>query len=107
MADFRNSYPMLSQDLIYVYSVNIPPDGYLKAVAELCTKHNVLFIVDEVQTGLGRCGTPLCHHHEPGVKPDMVCLGKALTGGTIPLIFGKEALSLTVIRNVPHVCGDG
>ncbi|KAL1957226.1 hypothetical protein VTO42DRAFT_6260 [Malbranchea cinnamomea] len=61
--------------------VRVPPDGYLKAAAELCRKHNVLFIVDEVQTGFGRVGFKLAHHREPGVKPDMVILGKALTGG--------------------------
>lgn len=78
--------------LIHLRSVNVPSDGYLKAVADLCKKHNVLFIVDEVQTGFGRCGTTLCHHHEPGVKPDLVCLGKALTGGMITLIIFPAAI---------------
>ena len=58
----------------------VPPKGYLKEVAQLCKKHNVLFICDEVQTGLGRTGANLCHLRE-GVRPDLVVLGKALAGG--------------------------
>lgn len=65
-------------------SVRVPPKGYLKAAADLCKAHNVLFIVDEVQTGFGRCGLELAHHRELGVRPDMVILGKALTGGKVP-----------------------
>jgi ornithine--oxo-acid transaminase len=64
--------------------VIIPPDGYLPAVRELCTKNNVLFIADEIQTGLGRTGRRFCCDHE-NVKPDALILGKALGGGMMPV----------------------
>jgi ornithine--oxo-acid transaminase len=62
----------------------VPPEGYLTEAARICRAHNVLFIADEVQTGLGRTGRILACHHE-GVKPDGVILGKALGGGLIPV----------------------
>ncbi|XP_028159062.1 ornithine aminotransferase, mitochondrial isoform X2 [Ostrinia furnacalis] len=62
----------------------IPDDGYLKKVRELCTKYNVLWIADEVQTGLGRTGKLLAVQHED-VKPDILILGKALSGGVLPV----------------------
>ncbi|HEY2929801.1 ornithine--oxo-acid transaminase [Piscinibacter sp.] len=62
----------------------VPPAGYLKAVREICTRHNVLMICDEVQTGLGRTGRTLACDHE-GVKPDGLMLGKALGGGLLPV----------------------
>ena len=64
--------------------VVIPTDGYLKGVRDLCTKYNVLFIADEIQTGLARTGTLLACDHE-NVRPDILVLGKALSGGTIPV----------------------
>ena len=64
--------------------VRVPSPGYLKRVAEICAAHNVLFIADEIQTGLGRTGAVLCCDHE-GVRPDMVTLGKALSGGFYPV----------------------
>ncbi|MFH4973313.1 hypothetical protein AB6A40_000022 [Gnathostoma spinigerum] len=64
--------------------VVVPDPGYLKGVRELCNKHMVLFIADEVQTGLGRTGKMLCSQHE-NVRPDIVTLGKALSGGTYPV----------------------
>jgi len=62
----------------------VPPEGYLTEAARICKAHNVLLIVDEVQTGLGRTGKVLACHHE-GVKPDGIILGKALGGGLLPV----------------------
>jgi ornithine--oxo-acid transaminase len=62
----------------------VPPVGYLKAVRDICTRHNVLMIADEVQTGLGRTGKTLACDHE-GVRPDGLTLGKALGGGLLPV----------------------
>ena len=64
--------------------VVIPTDGYLKGVRDLCTKYNVLFIADEIQTGLARTGKMLACDHEH-VRPDILILGKALSGGTLPI----------------------
>lgn len=64
--------------------VYVPKDGYLKACYDLCKKHNVLFIADEVQTGIARTGKMLCCDHE-GVRPDIVVLGKAISGGVLPV----------------------
>ena len=58
----------------------VPPAGYLKACEEICKKHNVLMICDEIQTGLGRTGKLLAYQHE-NIQPDAVVLGKALGGG--------------------------
>jgi ornithine--oxo-acid transaminase len=62
----------------------VPPEGYLARCAEICRRHNVLLICDEVQTGLGRTGRMLACEHE-GVRPDGVVLGKALGGGLLPV----------------------
>jgi ornithine--oxo-acid transaminase len=62
----------------------VPPAGYLKAVRDICSRHNVLMICDEVQTGLGRTGRTLACDHE-GVRPDGLTLGKALGGGLLPV----------------------
>lgn len=64
--------------------VIIPPAGYLKKVAEICKKNNVLFVADEIQTGLGRTGKLFAADHE-GVRPDVVIVGKALSGGFYPI----------------------
>ncbi|MFZ9418520.1 MAG: ornithine--oxo-acid transaminase [Sediminibacterium sp.] len=64
--------------------VVIPNEGYLKGVRDLCTKYNVLFIADEIQTGLARTGKMLACDHE-NVRPDILILGKALSGGTLPI----------------------
>ncbi|MGC8855204.1 MAG: ornithine--oxo-acid transaminase [Anaerolineae bacterium] len=64
--------------------VIIPPAGYLKQVAEICKKHNVLFMADEIQTGLGRTGKLFACQHED-VRPDVTIIGKALSGGFYPV----------------------
>lgn len=64
--------------------IKVPHEGYLKGVRELCTKYNVLWIADEIQTGLGRVGKRLAVDYE-NVKPDILVLGKALGGGVYPV----------------------
>lgn len=62
----------------------VPPDGYLKKCEELCRKNNVLFVLDEIQSGLGRTGKLFAYMHE-NVQPDMIIVGKALSGGYYPV----------------------
>lgn len=62
----------------------VPPDDYLPRVRQLCDEYKVLLILDEVQTGMGRCGRTFCCEHYD-VVPDILCLGKALGGGVMPL----------------------
>jgi ornithine--oxo-acid transaminase len=64
--------------------VVVPPDGYLKTTAEICRANNVLFVADEIQTGLGRTGKMFCCDWE-NVRPDVLILGKALAGGVYPV----------------------
>jgi ornithine--oxo-acid transaminase len=77
--------------------VVVPDEGYLKAVRDLCTQYNVLFIADEVQTGIARTGKLLCCDHE-NVKPDLLILGKALGGGVFPVscVLGNDEVMLTL-----------
>lgn len=77
--------------------VILPDSGYMKGVREICTRHNVLLIADEVQTGLGRTGAMTCCEHE-GVKPDLLVLGKALGGGVYPVsaVLGREDVMNTL-----------
>lgn len=77
--------------------VIIPDDNYLKGVRELCSQYNVLFIADEVQTGMGRTGRRICCEHS-GVKPDLLVLGKALGGGVLPVsaVLGNDEVMLTL-----------
>jgi ornithine--oxo-acid transaminase len=76
--------------------VVVPKDGYLKKVRELCTSAEVLFVADEIQTGIGRTGRRLACDHE-AVRPDIVVLGKALSGGTLPVsaVLADDPVMLT------------
>ncbi len=77
--------------------VYVPEDGYLAKAAGLCRKYNVLFIADEVQTGLARTGKMLACDHE-GVRPDILILGKALSGGMFPVscVLADDEVMLTI-----------
>lgn len=75
----------------------VPDDGYIRKASELCKAANVLLIADEVQTGLCRTGKMMCTDHE-NVKPDVLLLGKALSGGTFPIsgVLASDAIMLTI-----------
>lgn len=76
----------------------VPPPGYLQQVSKLCKEHNVLFICDEIQTGIARTGKLLCYEHSEGVKPDIVLLGKAISGGVLPVsaVLSSKEIMLTL-----------
>ena len=82
--------------------VYVPSEGYLTKAKALCEKHNVLFIADEVQTGIGRTGKLLAVHHE-NVQPDLLVLGKALSGGVYPVsaVLANDAI-MEVIQPGQH-----
>ncbi|MBL7064126.1 MAG: ornithine--oxo-acid transaminase [Anaerolineae bacterium] len=76
--------------------VVVPPEGYIRRGREICTRHDVLMVADEIQTGLGRTGKLLACEHE-GVRPDVVTLGKALSGGMYPVsavLSSREVLGV-------------
>ncbi len=77
--------------------VFVPDEGYIKTAYELCRKHNVLFIADEVQTGIARTGKLLACDHE-GVRPDILILGKALSGGVLPVsaVLADDEIMMTI-----------
>lgn len=77
--------------------VYVPHDGYLKKAYDLCKAHNVLFMADEVQTGIARTGKMLACDHE-GVRPDVLILGKAISGGLMPVscVLADDEIMLTI-----------
>ena len=89
----ENTAAVLIEPIQGEAGVVVPPEGYLKQVRQLCTDNNVLFMVDEIQTGLGRTGKLLACDHE-GVRPDVLILGKALGGGVYPVsaVVSDEAV---------------
>ena len=76
--------------------VIIPPDGYLKSIREICSQHNVMLVMDEIQTGLGRTGRLFAEEHE-GIEADVTLVGKALSGGFYPM---SAVLSNTEVLGV-------
>jgi ornithine--oxo-acid transaminase len=93
----RNVAGFLVEPIQAEAGVYVPEDGYLAKAAALCKKYNVLFIADEVQTGLGRTGKMLACDHE-NVRPDILILGKALSGGTFPVscVLADDEVMLTI-----------
>jgi ornithine--oxo-acid transaminase len=81
----------------------MPPDGYLAAARALCRERDVLFVLDEIQTGLGRTGKLFAHEHEPGAEPDLLILGKALGGGVYPVsaVLASRAI-MTLLKPGDH-----
>jgi ornithine--oxo-acid transaminase len=77
--------------------VYVPKEGYLKSAAELCKQHNVLLMMDEIQTGIARTGKMLASDHE-NVRPDLLILGKALSGGVLPisLVLADDEIMLVI-----------
>ncbi len=92
----ENTVAFLVEPIQGEAGIIIPPDGYLRCARKICTEKNVLFIADEIQSGLGRTGKTLACEHE-GVKPDVLILGKALGGGVLPVsavVSSKEILGV-------------
>ena len=92
----KNTAAILLEPIQGEGGVIIPPAGYLKKVAEICRKNNVLFVADEIQTGLARTGKLFACDHE-GVRPDIMIIGKALAGGFYPvsaILADKSVLGL-------------
>ncbi|WP_313029967.1 ornithine--oxo-acid transaminase [Soonwooa sp.] len=83
-ADAQNIAAFLAEPIQGEAGVYVPDDGFLKGASELCKKYNVLFIADEVQTGIARTGKLIACYHED-VQPDILILGKALSGGMYPV----------------------
>jgi len=76
----------------------VPPKDYLNKVSKLCKEYNILLIIDEIQTGIGRTGKLLCYEHSIDVKPDIVLLGKALSGGVLPIsaVLSSREIMMTL-----------
>lgn len=120
-----NTCAVLMEPIQCEAGILIPPDGYLRAASDLCRAENVLFMADEIQTGLGRTGRMFACDHED-VKPDVYILGKALAGGFYPVsavvsshevldvfrpgthgsTFGGNPLGCAVARTAIHVLTD-
>ena len=84
--------------------VNVPPEGYVRKIREICTKYNVLMVADEIQTGFGRTGELFACDHE-NTKPDMLLLGKALGGGVYPVsavVTNKDIIGPEIIKPGTH-----
>jgi ornithine--oxo-acid transaminase len=98
-----NTVAFLVEPIQAEAGIIVPPAGYLAAARALCRERNVLFVLDEIQTGLGRTGRMFAHEHEAGAAPDVLVLGKALGGGVYPVsaVLASRAL-LTLFRPGDH-----
>ena len=93
----NNIVAFLAEPIQAEAGVFVPDDGYLKAARELCTQYNVLFIADEIQTGIARTGKMLAVEYE-NVRPDILILGKAISGGIYPIscVLADDEVMLTI-----------
>lgn len=93
----KNTAAFLVEPIQGEAGIVVPDDDYLREVKALCEKHNVLLICDEIQTGIARTGRLLCSEWS-GIKPDMVLLGKAISGGMYPVscVLSSKEIMLTV-----------
>ncbi len=92
----KNTAAFLVEPIQGEAGVIIPPEGYFKKVKEICEQNNVILILDEIQTGLGRTGALLAEEHE-GIEADLTLIGKALSGGFYPVsavLSNKEVLEI-------------
>ncbi len=89
----KNTVAFMVEPIQGEAGVIIPPDGYLRKVRQICTDNNVVLILDEIQTGLGRTGKLLAEEHE-GIEADLTLIGKALSGGFYPVsaVLSNEAV---------------
>ena len=92
----KNTVAFMVEPIQGEAGVVIPPDGYLKKVRDICTQNNIVLILDEIQTGLGRTGKLLAEEHE-GIQSDLTVIGKALSGGFYPV---SAVLSTEAVLNV-------
>ncbi len=98
----KNTIAVLAEPIQGEGGIIIPQDGFLTEIYNLCCKYNALFMVDEIQTGLGRCGKLFAYYYED-VQPDAVIIGKALSGGFYPIsaVLAKSEL-LDVFKPGDH-----
>ena len=98
-----NTVAFLVEPIQAEAGIIMPPPGYLAAARALCRERNVLFVLDEIQTGLGRTGKMFAYDHEPGADPDLLVLGKALGGGVYPVsaVLASRAI-MTLLRPGDH-----
>jgi len=80
-----NTVAVLMEPIQGEAGIIIPDEGYLTKVRKICTRNNILFVLDEIQTGLGRTGRLFCFQHEENAVPDLLIVGKALSGGLYPV----------------------
>ncbi|MBI3534101.1 MAG: aminotransferase class III-fold pyridoxal phosphate-dependent enzyme, partial [Deltaproteobacteria bacterium] len=93
----KNTVAFLVEPIQGEAGIIVPKLGYLTEAKKLCNDKNVLFVLDEIQTGLGRTGKNFCYEHEKNAKPDIIILGKALGGGVYPvsaIVASKEILGV-------------
>jgi len=98
-----NTVAFLVEPIQAEAGILVPPPGYLAAARAMCRERNVLFVLDEIQTGLGRTGKLFAYQHESGAEPDVLILGKALGGGVYPVsvVLASRAI-MTLLRPGDH-----